>query len=153
MLVNVQYLHGLVMGIVMIKPTPLNAIMKVEIAVALVLMISIVLNAHVIIATSQFQVNQLFILLLFCYNYAKSFFFNVNIHNESFISFNVSNWMLWTIYFLSDTLVWEGNELTLSSLKTRRLLHFLFKVRKFVSFIHVFILEVFKVNLFVWLLF
>ena len=62
MLVNVQYLHGLVMGIVMIKPTPLNAIMIVEIAVALVLMISIVLNAHVIIATSQSQVNQYFIL-------------------------------------------------------------------------------------------
>ena len=75
MSVNVQYLHGLVMDIVMIKPTPLNAIMMVEIAVALVLMISIVLNAHVIIATSQFQVNQLFILLLFCYNYTKRFIF------------------------------------------------------------------------------
>ena len=77
MSVNVQYLHGLVMDIVMIKPTPLNAIMMVEIAVALVLKLSIVLNAHVIIATSQSQVNQYFILLLFCYNYAKRPFFKL----------------------------------------------------------------------------
>ena len=71
MSVNVQYLHGLVMDIVMIKPTTLDAIMMVVIAVALVLILSIVLNAHVIIATSQSQVNQYFILLLFRYNYAK----------------------------------------------------------------------------------
>ena len=71
MSVNVQYLYGLVMDLVMIKPTLLNAIMMVEIAVALVLILSIVLNAHVIIAMSQSQVNQYFILLLFCYNYAK----------------------------------------------------------------------------------
>ena len=57
MSVNVQYLHGLEMDIVMIKPTLLNAIMMGEIVVALVLMLSIVLNAHVIIATSQSQVN------------------------------------------------------------------------------------------------
>ena len=71
MSVNVQYLYGLVMDFVMMKPTLLNAIMMVEIAVALVLILSIVLNAHVIIATSQSQVNQYFILLLFRYNYAK----------------------------------------------------------------------------------
>ena len=67
MSVNVHNLHGLVMDIVMIQPTPLNAIMMVEIAVALVLMLSIVLNAHAIIATSQSQVNQYFILPLFCF--------------------------------------------------------------------------------------
>ena len=71
MSVNVQYLHGSVMDIVMIKPTSLNAIMMGEIVVALVSILSIVLNAHVIIATSQSQVNQYFILLLFCYNYTK----------------------------------------------------------------------------------
>ena len=77
MSVNVQYLYGLVMDLVMIKPTLLNAIMMVEIAVALVLILSIVLNAHVIIATSQSQVNQYFILLLFCYNYTKRPFFKL----------------------------------------------------------------------------
>ena len=61
----------------MIQPTPLNAIMMVEIAVASVLMLSIVPNAHAIIATSQSQVNQYFILLLFCYNYAKRPFFKL----------------------------------------------------------------------------
>ena len=76
MSVNVQYLYGLVMDFVMIKPTPLNAIMMVEIAVALVLILSIVLNAHVIIATSQSQVNQWFI-LLFCYFYTKRLFFKL----------------------------------------------------------------------------
>ena len=68
MSVNVQYLHGSVMDIVMIKPTSLNAIMMGEIVVALVSILSIVLNAHVIIATSQSQVN------LFCYNYTKRLF-------------------------------------------------------------------------------
>ena len=77
MSVNVQYLYGLVMDFVMMKPTPLNAIMMVEIAVALVLILSIVLNAHVIIVTSQSQVNQYFILLLFCYNYTKRPFFKL----------------------------------------------------------------------------
>ena len=57
MSVNVQYLYGLVMDFVMMKPTPLNAIMMVEIAVVLVLILSIVLNAHVIIVMSQSQVN------------------------------------------------------------------------------------------------
>ena len=74
MSVNVKYLHGLVMDIVMIKPTSMNAIMMGEIVVALVSILSIVLNAHVIIATSQSQVNQWFILLLFCYNYTKRLF-------------------------------------------------------------------------------
>ena len=76
MSVNVQYLHGLEMDIVMIKPTLLNAIMMGEIVVALALMLSIVLNAHVIIATSQSQVNQWFI-LLFCYFYTKRLFFKL----------------------------------------------------------------------------
>ena len=134
MSVNVQYLYGLVMDFVMMKPTPLNAIMMVEIAVALVLILSIVLNAHVIIATSQSQVNQYFIILLFCYNYAKRPFLNLNIHNESFISLNLSNFLLWTNYFLSATLFLEGSALNLSSLKARRLLHFLFKVSIFESF-------------------
>ena len=71
MSVNVQYLHLLEMDIVMIKPTLLNAIMMGEIVVALVLMISIVLNAH---ATSQSQVSQWFILFLFCYFHTKRLF-------------------------------------------------------------------------------
>jgi hypothetical protein len=61
----------------------------------------------------------------------------LNIHNETFISLNVSNLPLWTIPFSTATLFLESSALNYSSPKARRLLKNLLlkhsKIRNFYS--------------------